>query len=414
MLDIKTGMVLWSAESLTAAAVLLTMWLHDRSARAFLTWAIGFALSGTGIALIGMRGSIPDFLSIEIANTLALTGCSLWVIGLFQFENRPFRLRAILPPAIWVVGMLLPDIRDSFSARVVLYNCASAIGYLLLASILLGHQTGKSPSKRYLGIVFAIQVLVCIGVAAYMLIVGALDMQAIAIAPIPLFSGALSFVLSILLGTRMYMEKSEQRLRLLASTDPLTGALNRRGLFEHFETGRATRKTDGHSVAMILFDLDHFKKINDRYGHQAGDSVLMAFAAHARNSTPSKGVFGRIGGEEFAIIVDVRDQDEAIAIGEQIRTDFSSSPIDLPSGSIWATASCGIATMPASTATVDQLMSTSDRALYAAKDAGRNRTSVELAGTVWIAGGALHSPMSSDAAANQAGARRRLATSLRL
>jgi diguanylate cyclase (GGDEF)-like protein len=172
---------------------------------------------------------------------------------------------------------------------------------------------------------------------------------------------------------RLIMERSEQKLRILSITDTLTGVLNRRGLFAQFTRIQTAAFDDKRQVAVLLFDLDNFKRINDRFGHQGGDAVLTVFARMARQFTPS-GVFGRMGGEEFAAFASVADQTEAEALAESIRTEFCRVPVSTGDAIIPATVSVGVALASPLEANMDKLVSAADRALYAAKGAGRNCT----------------------------------------
>nr|WP_284739386.1 GGDEF domain-containing protein [Rhizobium sp. CG5] len=173
------------------------------------------------------------------------------------------------------------------------------------------------------------------------------------------------------------MDRSELRLQQLVRTDPLTGVLNRRGIIDAFDEIRATTlATQPPLMALLLFDLDHFKQINDLHGHQAGDCVLMAFSQIGQKAIGAKGVFGRSGGEEFSAVLRIGDVREAARLAEAIRQQLAQTKIDTPKGSVQVTVSIGISVMPVRSADLDQLMSGADRALYKAKAAGRNRTAV--------------------------------------
>ncbi|NNH33957.1 GGDEF domain-containing protein, partial [Rhizobium sp. SEMIA 4085] len=170
---------------------------------------------------------------------------------------------------------------------------------------------------------------------------------------------------------RMVMERSEKHLRALSLTDSLTGVWNRRGLFARFDAMHEKAFDDKRQIAVLLFDLDHFKRVNDRFGHQAGDAVLSAFARTARQFVPDN-VFGRMGGEEFAAFAIVSDQMEAEALAESIRAEFCRVPVATGEAIVPATVSIGIALSSAAETNMDKLISAADRALYAAKAAGRN------------------------------------------
>ena len=172
-------------------------------------------------------------------------------------------------------------------------------------------------------------------------------------------------------------ERSEERLKALASTDSLTGILNRRGLIDEFQARCSAVVPDKPLVALLQFDIDNFKQINDRYGHQAGDGVLVAFSRLASISLAPRGAFGRMGGEEFASVLRVADMVEAASIAEGLRMTLALQTLSAGEHRFGVTVSVGIALKPAAEADLDHLLSAADRALYAAKAAGRNCTAVE-------------------------------------
>jgi diguanylate cyclase (GGDEF)-like protein len=189
-------------------------------------------------------------------------------------------------------------------------------------------------------------------------------------------SGALCFVVVIMVSAKMFMEDAEQRLHRLALTDYLTGSLNRRGLIEYVSTIRKKKKNPADGLALLLFDIDHFKKINDQYGHQAGDLVLVQFCTLANRIIEDDGVFARMGGEEFALILETSRLEKATTVAEAIRIYLARMPLVAGGMPIAVTVSVGVAFSGAEDADINQMMTIADRALYAAKKAGRNRTVV--------------------------------------
>jgi diguanylate cyclase (GGDEF)-like protein len=129
-------------------------------------------------------------------------------------------------------------------------------------------------------------------------------------------------------------------------------------------------------LALIHLDLDGFKQINDIYGHQAGDEVLVAFGRIGTAAQRGRGSFGRMGGEEFASIMHVSDMIEAASVAEAVRTTLKRQPIVVGEHRIPVTVSIGIAVTDARTADLDGLLSAADRALYTAKTSGRDRTAI--------------------------------------
>ncbi|WJR67362.1 GGDEF domain-containing protein [Neorhizobium sp. CSC1952] len=375
-MDILTGLMIWAAEALTLAALLWSRWLYQRD-DFYLSWGGGFALHGAGVALVALRGDIPDFVSIEIANTMALAGMGLWITGLLQFDNKPVQGYVAIPALIWVAGMFLNPVREDFSNRVALYNGAAMVGYAIMVGLLLRHNGASRTTRRLMACFIGIQ-LISSGVVAAMSVVA--DAQSFETSPNAawlFFPAAFCFIAGIMSGGKMLTERSEEKLKALAVTDPLTGALNRRGLIDEFHGLRSVDNAEKPLIALLHFDLDSFKQINDRCGHQAGDAVLVAFSKIGSTSLRGRGLFGGMGGEEFASILRVADMVEAASIAEAIRLTLKHQTIIAGEHRIKVTVSAGIALATVDGADLDLLLSAADRALYTAKESGRDRTAID-------------------------------------
>lgn len=374
MINITTGLTIWCSEAATLAAVLFFAWRHDRQMPAYLMWAFGFATSAVGFALVAARGLLPDILTVEIGNAVAMLGESAWIAGFALMDKRRIAWWALLPPLIWLGGVFLPWINDSFVNRVVLYDLAGACGATLLAIAVLPSEGRREAVRALLAFVFMALACVCF-VSALMLALMRPSLEEVLFyRGISALGSALLITMAIALTGRLLMERSERRWRALSITDSLTGVLNRRGLQEYFSLTTSRVANGPQKIAALLFDLDHFKAINDRYGHQTGDIVLMEFARIGSQIVPRHGVFGRMGGEEFTALIPVDDQTETEAVAELIRLEFCRVPLLAGRSLVPATVSVGVAIMPIDLANWDKLVSAADRALYAAKGAGRNCT----------------------------------------
>ncbi len=174
------------------------------------------------------------------------------------------------------------------------------------------------------------------------------------------------------------LRATRDALAVQARTDALTGCLNRGAVLARLEEELARSDRDGDPLAVGMLDIDHFKNINDTYGHPAGDAVLCEVVARALGALRPYDVFGRFGGEEFLLVVTSADADEAAHIFERVRTAIEASPVTVDGQSICVTASIGGVARRAQPA--DGVMRLADEALYAAKAQGRNR--VEMTGGV--------------------------------
>jgi diguanylate cyclase (GGDEF)-like protein/PAS domain S-box-containing protein len=163
----------------------------------------------------------------------------------------------------------------------------------------------------------------------------------------------------------------EGELRREAQTDPLTGLFNRRGFLE--QLGKAVNsKRERERGCLALFDIDYFKRVNDGHGHAAGDQVLREFAFAAVTELRDEDVIGRIGGEEFAVLLRGASLDQAVAVCERFRARVAGMEVDTPTGvKVGVTVSIGVAAIEPGLAQ-DELLRIADEALYRAKRAGRN------------------------------------------
>ena len=180
--------------------------------------------------------------------------------------------------------------------------------------------------------------------------------------------------------TSVALERSRlfAEVKKLAETDQLTGALNRRGLarWGEYEFERA-RRFD-RDLSVLFFDLDHFKKINDTYGHDTGDLILKEMSQRCQKVIRNVDLLTRYGGEEFLVILPETDQPAAFRIAERIRKTLSSKPYLVNGQKIVMTVSVGVKTLSGEIDTLEELINHADRAMYRAKQTGRNRTSLKV------------------------------------
>jgi len=167
--------------------------------------------------------------------------------------------------------------------------------------------------------------------------------------------------------------KAKQRAEALAHKDELTGLNNRRAFFE--QGHRAFRRSEryNHPVSVIMIDIDHFKMINDNYGHTFGDKVLKKLAEPLQSAVRDIDIVARMGGEEFAIMLPETGLDEAANLAERLRTDIENISISAEDREIRVTASFGVVTCKEDDKNIETLLTKADDALYVAKKKGRNQ-----------------------------------------
>ena len=167
----------------------------------------------------------------------------------------------------------------------------------------------------------------------------------------------------------------ELELRLIAQVDHLTGALTRRGFVDQGEKEVERARRYGRASSLVMLDVDHFKRVNDTYGHAVGDLVLRQLAKLAEVTLRPSDVFGRLGGEEFALLLPETTGSAAVIAAERLRQDIARHPMILPDGStLHVTASFGVAELSDSIGSLTAWLARADTMMYAAKSVGRNCT----------------------------------------
>ncbi len=373
-LDTPTLFLITVVVTFMVGVLFLLSWGQARNTRALAIWGVAH-LSGAGAsALLCLRNTIPDFLSIGLGNAVMLAAYGLIWSGVRAFEGRrPLHLAALSGGLLWGIACLVPAFYGSLPARIML---ASSIAGLFCALCAAEIWRGRREplASRWSAIVL---------MAAYGLLYWVRVPLAL-LAPLPpatrsqdspwlailCFAGVLFTVAIAFVFMAMTKERAELKQRLAAETDSLTGLANRRAF-----VGRAQAHLAGRTrpVSLILFDLDHFKAINDTYGHSVGDGVLVAFGHAANTVLPEGALVGRMGGEEFACMLVGCDAEAATRAAEQVRITIAKIAL-VAYPRLRIRVSAGVATTrPGAANGFDDLMRRADAALYEAKDAGRDR-----------------------------------------
>jgi diguanylate cyclase (GGDEF)-like protein len=173
-------------------------------------------------------------------------------------------------------------------------------------------------------------------------------------------------------------QKADAQMALLATTDFLTGLLNRRAFFERAESARMLALRLRKPIALLMLDIDHFKQLNDRFGHATGDEALVMFAQSSRGALRDHDIMGRLGGEEFALALPGTDIAGAVQVAERLRESIKGAPVITSGAQHSMTVSVGVVLIDPNE-TLTAALARADHALYAAKSAGRDRVEVGLA-----------------------------------
>ena len=194
-----------------------------------------------------------------------------------------------------------------------------------------------------------------------------------------IFYGVIPIIIASLVLNVLNAQLSE-RLRERALTDELTGLMTRRGLYELADTAQARARARSHCVALLMLDIDHFKRVNDEHGHSAGDEVLRHTAGLIAKTVRSDALVTRYGGEEFVVLLAVPDLGAALQVAERMRSTIAASPCRCRGKLLRVTVSIGVSVWTECEPLLEA-MQRSDEALYRAKERGRNRVEADSAGT---------------------------------
>ena len=359
-----------------AGCLLLLSWLQHRRVTALALWGTGFITASVATTLIiVLRGTIPNFWSIIVGNALLSAAYGIQWSGARKFEgkNVPIVL-AVIGVLLWIIACSIGPIYARPEARATVM-AAIGIAYTLLIVFELWRGRGDQVWR------WPIMVLLLAHAAAipiHIPLAGALthpdpsDPSDLDLLTLAVFEGAFVCICAAYLFGGLAKDRIAARYRRDSLTDPLTGVANRRGFFEMGERLLARAAFARQPTAVIMFDLDRFKRINDRYGHDTGDEVITVFCRLARSLLRSNDLFGRIGGEEFACLLPTTERLDALRLAERVRAAFETAYHTIGEDRLRTTVSGGVAIADNSNFDLDTLLKHADRALSHAKRAGRN------------------------------------------
>jgi diguanylate cyclase (GGDEF)-like protein len=363
------------ATAVTIAVFVTAIWLRDRAQRHLMFWSAAFWAATFGTLLIALRGSLTYDVAIGLGNLFSVISGVMFWFGFRVFDRHPVPWPSGLAMiALWIgLYFFTPWIAGNMDRVTIAVSVLVALLAALVAhSAWQGRKVEDLPSRRLVAVVVGSHALVY---ALRIPIVMLFPLVARNGVPVTLWYGVYTFemfVHSLCAGFSIFAlirERTERGYRIAAETDALTGLTNRGA----FMAEGAALLARSQEVCVLLLDMDHFKRINDGFGHSAGDAVLVAFAAEVRRQLDARVLFGRIGGEEFAIVAAGLDAAQGVALAEQLRAAVAGLSVMHGADQMRMTVSIGIAVGHAAPHVLGQLLAIADNALYLAKAAGRNR-----------------------------------------
>jgi diguanylate cyclase (GGDEF)-like protein len=379
-LDVNTLFLVAIYVEALLGLLLLFAWIQNTQIHAVAWWGCAHLMRSGSIALFGMYGSVSDLVSIDLANAILFLSFGVTWSGARVFDNRPaLPVYLVAGPLMWFFISHFPGLTESLDLR-VLFSCGIVAAYTWLTAYEFWRGRGEPLVSRWPAIfmLFAHGSLFLLRTPlATMLPWLPAGPVVNSVWPIVMTFEALLFTISIaFILLAMAKERAEFRLRTAANVDSLTGIANRRAFLQDGAALTKRHAANPCPVAILLIDLDHFKSINDRFGHAIGDRVLQVFARTAQENIKLPDLIGRLGGEEFAVVFHDVGPERAAARAELIRTTFAEAADEVEGYPVAATLSIGMVFCRGATLDLPELLTQADQALYDAKERGRNRVEI--------------------------------------
>ncbi|MGF6854336.1 diguanylate cyclase domain-containing protein [Paraburkholderia sp. CI3] len=349
---------------------------HPKRGKELRMLAAGYATLGIGCAAATFRVQLLGATGPAVSNLVILTSYLLVLDGVAMFNGRRYLASSI--GLLLLMGLTWAVAGVRWQAAVWMYVSAIPIALasaMTSLELLRGDGMPAVQSRRVAVAVTAIHALFYVA-RAFVLpwLVPIFGPRVLAVSSeITMYEGVLYSVILPMTLLRLTREEIHGELLQESRTDYLTRLGNRKLFFEEGERVISDRGINRLPVTLLAFDLDHFKRINDHFGHKTGDEVLRSFAETVRAVTGTDAILARIGGEEFAALLPGYDSDRAKKLGENVLSRFAAMSHGADGDRIRATVSIGLAESSRETASLTDLLSAADQALYRAKSLGGNR-----------------------------------------
>src|SRR6186997_3345156 len=361
--------------------LLLFVLAQNMALRAGCCWGFAHVTRLASIALFALYGSSPDLITIDLANALLFTAFAMTWTGARVFDGRPVEPVYLVTGAVlWLLVCRLPLVMDSNNVRSLIIS-GIITAYVWLTAYEFWRGRSEALVSRWPAIVmfFAHGALFLLRTPIIALLPsasGSDGMYGSVWMTVLSFEALLLTISSAFLLLAMAKERTELRHRKAAMVDPLTGIANRRSFLHDASMLAKLHIANPRPTAFLVIDLDHFKSINDRFGHAVGDRVLEIFTEAARKSMRGSDLVGRLGGEEFAAVLADTSREKAVSVAERIRETFAQMAQEVDGHPVCGTVSIGLVHCLGPSLDVTELLAQADHALYYAKERGRNRVEV--------------------------------------
>lgn len=374
-LDLPTLMIAGAFVAACSAVLLLFAWSQYRETSAALWWAGADTATASAVVMLIVSFAVDHRPLFLMALTLLQVASAMVWAGARAFDHHRINVLLFLGGMLpWPVAALMPGFVETVWSPAL--HAGVTLFYYGSAALSIKRGNGERLQART-----PLSALLILHAGTLLLMVPSfLNGSLAANEPPPLGSlfGIIHFEsLVFSIGTALFLvalmkERSEGRYASASLTDPLTGLLNRRGFLKEADRLLQRSRSDSKPTAVVVLDLDRFKAINDDFGHELGDRVLQVFADSCRSVLRQNDVIGRIGGEEFAIVLADFGVDAGWAMAERVRKAFAHAAAAVDAIPVGATLSGGVSA-GIGVVELQELLKQADSSLYRAKSRGRNR-----------------------------------------
>ena len=346
-------------------------------------WAVALLLSAAAHGLLLLYGRIPLVASVVLGNVLlSATVVGFW-LAVRRFHGLPLHGWWGLVPIV-TVAVLMFVFQNQFASRVVVSGFSLAAQVAMVLWVLLRHQPRRAQGISRGALLLAVGLMLILltmlaraGAALFLSLDIVTILQGNLVQTLTFMVTFMSTLVTSFGFVFMAKERADAANVILAAQDALTGVANRRALMQALERELACAARQRTPLALLMLDIDHFKRVNDQYGHLAGDQVLRHVAEVVGQRLRAQDLLGRYGGEEFLVLLPDTDLDGAQQLGQQLCQAVQAGPYDWHGQRIAVTVSVGISGCVVGTSPDwETLLLAADKALYRAKENGRNRVEV--------------------------------------
>lgn len=351
---------------------------HHKGVRGPGYWSVGNLVVGLGMILVLIQLDATRALFLPGVAMIG-AGLSLYINGIQAFVGKApdHRIPAVIFILLAAVDVYFMLVKHDIRTTVIIDALVFAVIYLACARLTFSPDEGVLGNLYWIASsLFMMLALLMIGRAVSASSVDITVFDSFATWPVNAYTfmlGAVSQFFISSLFVLMLGYQLNQNLESIATIDGLTGILNRRGLEDAANKMQGVCKRINLSMAVLLIDIDHFKKVNDQFGHLSGDDVLKHLAATISNILRTGDVAGRYGGEEFCVFLPNTNENDASVLAERIRAGIEATPFKDYDLIINITVSIGVADSVRAGYEFKGLVAAADGAMYAAKNSGRNR-----------------------------------------